>query len=282
MVAHSPLERGDGSKWGTVSGESVSHTPEPQGDRARPVRIVRARSVQIASPRDRPDEGAASTAVGEEGRPGTRATSDAGRKGEDGGVERGGEAAGFEVTERIEGIRPERLENSAAVTRGVRQFLWGFSLPGLALWAVFLGVVLTSPYEGVRTDPVLVATMSVLLVVVILTGYALTLGRTPIRFRFDRGRSSLEVQTLVGGWDRYKVGKEAFQVAIEVHKPDLFSRTTTELVEVRNPPYRRRRWNVERHMLDRWLSRHPGRTSTRISRSSLDLSEPGDLGPDDP
>ncbi len=226
--------------------------PEPDAavELARPVRIAKPKAI-AASPEGRADP------------PAPLASSE------------GPDAS--EATPRVQGTTPAevrqtagptgRAENSVALRRNLRIFLWGFSLPGLALWGVFMALVLSSPYPAIRAGSSIVLALTLVLIAVIALGYAFTLGRTPIRFRFHPTRRSLAVQALTGGWDRFRIGPEAFQVAVEVHPPDLFSRETTELVEVTNPPYRRRRWVVERQLLDPWLPRHPasrpGRSASR-------------------
>ncbi len=228
--------------------------PEPDAavEPARPVRIVKPKATP-PNPEGRADPRA--PLATSEGPDASEATP------------RGEETTPAEVRRAAEPTG--RAENSVALRRNLRIFLWGFSLPGLALWGFFLALVLSSPYPAIRAGSSIVLALTLVLIAVIALGYAFTLGRTPIRFRFYSTRRSLAVQSLTGGWDRFRIGPEAFQAAVEVHPPDLFSRETTELVEVTNPPYRRRRWVVERHLLDPWLPRHPtsrpGRNASRAA-----------------
>lgn len=158
---------------------------------------------------------------------------------------------------RRRGPAPLRLRNQGAVVRSLRLYLLGFVLLPSLLFALLIGLVLTSPYAPVRSDLPGVVYLLVILAIFLTAGYWFTLGRSPRSFRFDQKEGRLRIRYFERSVEELKVGPEAFQAAVEVYATGPFAPVATELVEFHNPPYRPRRWIVERHLLDVVVPRHP-------------------------
>ncbi len=160
---------------------------------------------------------------------------------------------------RPRGSSPLRLRNQGAVDRSLRLYLLGFVLLPSLLFAFLVGLVLTSPYAPVRSDLPGVVYLLVILALFLAGGYWFTLGRSPRSFRFDKSAGKLRVRYFEGSVEELQLGPEAFQAAVEVYATGFFAPVPTELVEFHNPPYRPRRWIVERRLLDGVAPRHPPR-----------------------
>lgn len=178
--------------------------------------------------------------------------------------------------------RPEvlRLDNSVAFRRSHRLFWLGFVLLPLLIWGTLVGLIELSPYAVVRSSSTFVVELTAALVVIVLVGIELTLERTPRSFQFDPRSRRLKVARVGGGRPAsLKLSREAYQAVLEVYPAGFLNDEEVELVEVLNPPSRRRRWVVERRLLDPVLPRHPrrGRGRAVSSRSAPGVeSEGGD------
>jgi hypothetical protein len=166
---------------------------------------------------------------------------------------------------------PGWQKNRGGLERSWKLFLWGFFLAPLLLWAIFLGLVVTSPYSTVSNYnvPQYLETLlltSIFLVAIILVGSVLTFGRTPRQISFDPGGARLRVVPYFGRAQSFRVSKDAYQATLELYPRGFLASEDTELVEVILPPWKPQRWVVERHLLDGALPRHPARKTSRNVR----------------
>ncbi len=126
------------------------------------------------------------------------------------------------------GLSPHR-ENRFGRQRAFRTFLV-FIAGLLAIYAFFLGTLLTSPEEGVRTGTTGYILLSALAVVIALGAVLMTIFRAPREIRTDGG--VLVLRERYGPERRFPIAPGLFVRVVKRYPEGLLAEEPTDMVEV--------------------------------------------------
>jgi hypothetical protein len=151
---------------------------------------------------------------------------------------------------------PERsvwASNSGAVSRSWRVFLSFLVSPGI-LWVAFFVLERTSSDTTLHADWVGPSLMGAIWAIIAVTGFLLTLLRTPRGFR-RTAEGNLRIRTFFGGEKVQPLGEGSRRVIREHYRRGPFSPVEVDLVELDTPGVPSRRWLVDSDLLDEIVPR---------------------------